>query len=44
MITILNWREATEEEIKNGLDHETNKGMVLVEIIEIPDPVIEENI
>ena len=31
------WREATKEEIEQGLDHPSNPGMVLVEIIEIPE-------
>lgn len=37
------WRAATEEEIEKGLDHPVNKGMVLVEVIEIPDPVVNES-
>ena len=38
------WRVATEQEIKEGKDHSNNKGMVLVEIIEVPVPIIEENL
>jgi hypothetical protein len=36
------WRKATEEEIKNNLDHSVNKGMVLVEEIEVPDETIDK--
>lgn len=39
------WRKATEEEIEKGLDHPVNKGMVLVEVIEVPDEQpLEENV
>lgn len=39
------WRKATIEEIVNSLDHPINKGMVLVEIIEVPDEQpLEENV
>ncbi len=38
------WRVATEEEIEKGLDHQVNKGMVIVEEIEVPDQIIEENV
>jgi hypothetical protein len=34
------WREATQEEIAQGLDDANNKGMILVEIIETPDEEI----
>lgn len=36
---IITWRNATEEEIVQGLDNPTNKGMILVEeeIIEEPE-------